>query len=203
MAVNTFASVYRCSYKFSSILQPYNSRQILLTAFFALWGLELAAYMFTRILIVKVDHRFDGVRESTVLFLVFWVFQAISIFTMGIPVIFVNSPSSMQKDLGMLDLIGTILFTFGFIVAAISDLTKFVYKLTKSTWCDVGLWSLSRHPNYFGEICLWWGMFLISVPVLEGGKWIAILSPILVTFIILFVTGIPYLESSNNTKYGQ
>lgn len=64
-----------------------------------------------------------------------------------------------------------------------------------------GLWKISRHPNYFGEILLWIGVFIISTSILQKGEWAAVLSPVFITTILLFLSGIPLLEKKADERY--
>ena len=65
-----------------------------------------------------------------------------------------------------------------------------------------GLWKWSRHPNYFGEMLVWWGVFMVSATTLVGSQWTSILSPLFTTFILLFLSGIPLLEKKADDRYG-
>lgn len=184
----------------------YNARQILLTVLVVLWGVRLATYLLVRIIKIGKDSRFDKIRENRLAFLVFWLFQILWVYTVSLPVIFVNSPVSLQADIGVLGIIGAIIFFIGLLLETVADFHKFIFKLNADNagkWCDVGLWKVTRHPNYLGEIVLWWGVFLISAEVLQGGKWVAVISPVFVGLILLFFTGIPPLEKSADTKHGK
>jgi len=95
------------------------------------------------------------------------------------------------------------LWFIGLSIETVADLQKFHYKERhRDRWCDIGLFRYSRHPNYFGEIILWWGIFLSCASMLQGWIWMSIIAPIFHTFSILFVTGIPLLERHNNEKFG-
>jgi steroid 5-alpha reductase family enzyme len=67
---------------------------------------------------------------------------------------------------------------------------------------ETGLWKYSRHPNYFGETLLWWGVFLYALPYLRGFLLLTIAGPLAITLLLLFVSGIPLLEKSADAKYG-
>nr|GMD82137.1 uncharacterized protein LOC109150249 isoform X2 [Ipomoea batatas] len=150
------------------------------------------------------DRRFDGKRDQLGRLAIFWTFQAIWVWTVSLPVTVVNA-SDNQPSLQARDIIGWIMWVFGIIVEVTADQQKLAFKNSpenRGKWCDVGVWKYSRHPNYFGEIVLWWGIFVASTPVLKGAEWLVVFSPVFITLLLLFVSGLPLLEESADKKYG-
>ncbi|KAG6627602.1 uncharacterized protein LOC122295930 isoform X1 [Carya illinoinensis] len=182
----------------------WNFRQVVLTLLVVIWGLRLALFLLMRILQWGEDRRFDEMRGNLGRLAIFWIFQAVWVWTVSLPVTVVNS-SNRNPSLQAEDIIGWIMWSVGFLVEAIADQQKLVFKNSpenRGKWCNVGQWQYSRHPNYFGEILLWWGIFVASTPVLEGAEWLVILGPIFLTLLLLFVSGIPMLEESADKKFG-
>ncbi|KAF8407658.1 hypothetical protein HHK36_006793 [Tetracentron sinense] len=150
------------------------------------------------------DRRFDEMRSNLGKLAVFWTFQAVWVWTVSLPVTVVNA-SDRDPSLHAADIIGWIMWSLGVTIEATADQQKLTFKNSpdsRGKWCNVGLWKLSRHPNYFGEIFLWWGIFVASTPVLEGTEWLVIIGPIFLTLLLLFVSGIPLLEESADKKFG-
>jgi len=107
--------------------------------------------------------------------------------------------------LSLFAIVGTLIwiFGFGFEVIADNQKSKFrAYSENKGKFIQNGLWSKSRHPNYFGEIVLWIGVAVIAMPVLRGWQWAAMISPIVVTFLLTRVSGVPMSEKSADEKWG-
>jgi steroid 5-alpha reductase family enzyme len=109
------------------------------------------------------------------------------------PVLLINKHAG--ASLGLLDLVGVAVWLLGFYFEAVGDaqLARFIKDpANKGKLMQNGLWAYTRHPNYFGEVTQWWGIWLIALFVPSG--WLAIIGPITITFLILKVSGIPMLE---------
>lgn len=166
-----------------------------------IWSIRLGWYLFSRILEWGEDNRFDHIRIKFWSFFGFWLMQILWVFTLSLPVIYFNS-LEINTDFienNTLALVGIFLFLIGFVIEGWADHTKYQHKKISEKWCEMGLWKLSRHPNYFGNILLWIGIFLFCY---SGGvpSW-TIIGLLWVCFLLLFVSGIPILEKSSNKKY--
>lgn len=182
----------------------WHFRQIVLTSLVVMWGIRLAIFLLLRILAWGEDKRFDDKRKNLLKFAAFWVVQAIWVWTVSLPVTVVNG-SNRNPNIRAVDIVGWILWAIGLSFEAVADQQKLNLKknsASKGRWCDVGVWYWSRHPNYFGEILLWWGIFISATPVLRKGQWGVIAGPIFITLLLLFVSGIPMLEESADKRHG-
>eukprot|EP00249_Psilotum_nudum_P020328 c27658_g1_i1 orf=104-964(+) len=178
-------------------------RQIVLTVLVVIWGLRLGIFLLVRILQWGKDHRFDHMHNNKLRYSMFWVLQAIWVWTVSLPVTIVNA-SNENPVVHSGDILGWILWVIGFVTESIADQQKMRFKSdpqNKGRWCDTGLWGWSRHPNYFGEILLWWGIFIAATPVLNGFQWAVVAGPVFTTLILLFASGIPILEASAGKCY--
>src|SRR3990167_10194564 len=163
------------------------------------WGIRLAGYLFLRILKTKKDVRFDKIRNDPVKFAKFWFLQAISIFIILLPaLVILNSDKTTNFSYLW---IGFMISAGGLTIETIADQQKFTFKNktpNKDRWIATGLWKYSRHPNYFGEILIWWGIYIIALPHLENWLYLTITGPLFITSLLLFVTGIPTLEKQGS-----
>lgn len=186
------------------IINPFKDLpKLLLLLTIAIWGIRLATYLFIRIKKMRKDKRFDGIRESFVKFASFWILQALSVWIILIPSSFVLSISK-ELEFNILQIIGLVIANIGILIESIADAQKFKFKSdekNKGKWIQTGLWKYSRHPNYFGELTVWWGIFLATLGYLNGLELFSIISPIYISILILFVSGIPTLEKKYDQRY--
>ena len=178
-----------------------HARQQLLLGLVTLWGLRLAVHIFIRKRSEEgEDSRYRQWRESWGKdfvwrsFLQIYLLQGTVIFLVALPVLLVIAQPG--GAIGWIDLCGALIWLFGFSFEAIGDFQLLRFKLRPDNQGKIiqsGLWRYTRHPNYFGEATLWWGIFLIALSAPYGA--IAIISPLLIDFLLLKVSGIPMLEA--------
>lgn len=188
---------YFLVYEYSSFFK------LLLVLLVVVWGLRLAAFLFIRILKTKKDNRFDGIREEPLKFASFWILQAISVFIILLPTTY-TLLLKQETSLSWFSYIGFVISILGIAIESISDTQKFVFKNipeNKTKWINTGLWKYSRHPNYLGEILMWVGVYIYVLPYLNDIALLTIVSPIYISILLLFVSGIPKLEKEYEKKY--
>ena len=181
-----------------------DARSILLWALVVIWATRLGTFLFRRIRKAGKDDRFDDIKPSFIRFLNVWTIQGLWVtFTMAAALIAITTTN--HKPLDIFAIIGFLVWVIGFSIEIISDAQKSRFNANpenKGKFIQTGLWSRSRHPNYFGEIVLWVGVAVIALPVLQGWQWIALISPIFVTLLLTRVSGIPLLEKKADQKWG-
>ena len=168
------------------------------------WAVRLGGYLFRRILRIKVDHRFDEMRDDPLRFARFWVLQAITVAIVMLPVSYFLD-SDHPPGFGAWMVAGAAVWLVGLVIETAADAQKSSFRAkpeNSGNFVDSGLWRYSRHPNYFGEMLVWWGLFVYTVPVLHGWAWAVVAGPVFITLLLLFVSGIPPLERSAREKYG-
>lgn len=180
--------------------------KLLITALVAIWGARLATHIGHRIARTKEeDHRYVEMRakwrgnlEANIYTRVFLA-QAVLATIIALPVIFVNTAS--QFDVPAFLIAGAIVWLVGFVFETVADLQLESHLVHhKGELMTKGLWKYSRHPNYFGEMTQWWGIGVMALSIEYG--WFSLIGPLLITFLLLFVSGVPLAEKSATKRPG-
>jgi len=185
------------------------TKQLIITGLVSIWGIRLALHIYFRSCGKSEDFRYAkmrkrwGKRASLKSFTHVFMFQGLLLLAIAYPIIMVNIYS--KSGFRIFYLIGISIWIVGFIfeVVADSQLHNFISKekTPDNPIMTSGLWKYSRHPNYFGETLVWWGIFFIILSIPNG--WLAVFSPVIITFFLLKVSGVPLLEKKyqNNPVY--
>ena len=187
------------------VLSPVrDGRSLILLAMILIWAIRLGAFLFRRIQKEGKDGRFDELKPSFIRFLMVWTLQGLWVtFTAAATLIAITS--SHRQPLGWVAGLGALIWAIGFGLEVIADNQKTRFKANpanKGKFINTGLWAKSRHPNYFGEIVLWLGVTIVTLPVLQGWQWVALTSPVFVIILITRVSGIPMLERRADERWG-
>ena len=177
----------------------YVERNLLVTLLITIWGGRLTYYIVRRNWGKPEDFRYAKWRKEwgswlvPRAFLQVFMLQGLLMLIIGYPIIVVNS--SPQPGLNFIDYLGLFIWITGFIFESVGDKQLAEFKkdpANKGHIIQSGLWKYTRHPNYFGEATMWWGIFLLTISVPLG--WSAVISPLTITLMLLYVSGVPMLE---------
>ena len=178
-------------------------RRILIASFILIWAARLGSFLFSRIKRDGGDSRFDKIKPSALLFFRTWMLQGLWVtVTAGAALAALSGGRSVP--LNIFDGVAIALWLSGFAIEVIADGQKRQFRQTQTsdTFIATGLWSLSRHPNYFGEIMLWAGIALLALPALASWQYVTLISPVFVYLLLARISGIPLLEHKADRRWG-
>jgi steroid 5-alpha reductase family enzyme len=181
-----------------------DARGWLLFGVVVVWAARLGTFLFRRIHDAGEDRRFREIKQSFPRFLLTWTLQGMWVmFSLAAALAAVTS--DFQVAFGPFAVIGLLVWLFGFGFEVVADRQKSIFKdnpENKGKFIQSGLWSWSRHPNYFGEIVLWMGVAIIALPVLRGWQYVSLISPVFITLLLTRISGVPMLEARADEKWG-
>ena len=181
-----------------------DSRSLLLLGLISIWAIRLGSFLFLRIRAAGEDRRFREIKKSFLRFLLTWTLQGLWV-TFSLAAALAAITSKLKLDLGVFALVGFVVWLFGFGIEVIADRQKSQFKAdlkNDDKFINVGLWSWSRHPNYFGEIMLWIGVAILAFPILQGWQWLTMISPLFIIVLLTRISGVPILEKRADEKWG-
>ena len=169
-----------------------------------IWAIRLGSFLFMRIHKAGEDRRFREIKTNFTRFFMTWTLQGMWV-SMCLLCVLTALSSNNGIILNNVFYFGLLIFIFGFIIEVIADNQKTVFRKdvnNKDKFITTGLWSYSRHPNYLGEILLWFGVAIMSFSSLQGLQYLTLISPIFVYILLVYISGIRMLENQGDKKWG-
>lgn len=177
------------------------TRQLVMALLVGIWGMRLAGYLAKRNIGHGEDWRYVAMRKKmgpkfpvVSLFTVFGL-QGVLMWSVSVPVMFANADAT--PPVGPIAIMGIMVWIVGFGFESVGDLQLARFKkdpANQGKVMDQGLWSLTRHPNYFGDALLWWGIAIVAAET--GSGILGFIGPVIMTFLLMRVSGVPILEKS-------
>jgi steroid 5-alpha reductase family enzyme len=181
-----------------------DARSVLLLAIIVVWAVRLGSFLFRRILAAGEDRRFRELKTSFARFLLTWTLQGLWV-SFSIAAALAAITSETKPPLGIFAVVGLLVWLVGFGIEVIADWQKSQFRAAPENagrFINTGLWSWSRHPNYFGEIVLWVGVAIIAFPSLSGWQLVTLISPVFIIILLTRISGVPMLEARADEKWG-
>ena len=169
-----------------------------------IWALRLGSFLFMRIHKAGEDRRFRLIKPNFTRFLMTWTLQGMWV-SMCLLCVLTALSSNNGIILNNIFFAGLFVFILGFSIEIIADHQKTIFRKdekNKDKFISTGLWAYSRHPNYFGEIMLWFGISVMSFSSLSGLQYLTLISPIFVYILLVYISGVNFLEDQGLKKWG-
>ena len=180
-----------------------NFGNLILVLLISIWTIRLGLFLFMRIHKAGEDKRFRTIKTSASQFFMTFTISGLWVTLCSMcALVAISSPEGLVMN--ALTYVGIILFIIGFGIEIVADNQKTAFRSiesNKDSFITSGLWSKSRHPNYFGEVLLWFAIAVISFSSLEGLQLITLISPIFTYILLVYVSGVRMLEDMNDKKW--
>jgi len=187
-----------------SLSPDLDTRAALAAAMVAIWAVRLGSFLFLRIRRQGRDGRFDTIKTDPLRFFATWTVQGLWVLLTAAAALAIVT-TDQRQELGWIGYTGVFVWLAGFSIEVVADRQKSVFRREPANggrFISSGLWAWSRHPNYFGEITLWTGIAIMSLPVLSGWQWVVLVSPVFVTLLLTRLSGVPMLEARADRRWG-
>ena len=180
-----------------------NFGNLILALLISIWTIRLGLFLFMRIHKAGEDKRFRTIKTSASQFFMTFTISGLWVTLCSMcALVAISSPEGLVMN--ALTYVGIILFIIGFGIEIVADNQKTAFRsieANKDSFITSGLWSKSRHPNYFGEVLLWFAIAVISFSSLEGLQLITLISPVFTYILLVYVSGVRMLEDMNDKKW--
>ena len=200
----TYTSVFAyCMYL--ATLGTINWGSVIISILVIIWAGRLGTFLFTRIAKDGEDKRFRTIKPDIAQFFMTWTLQG-----MWVSVCSLCAITAIASDTGIIlnniFYIGLLMFVGGFAIEIVADQQKSAFRAipeNRNKFITSGLWSKSRHPNYFGEITLWTGVAVMSFSSLSGIEYLTLISPVFTYLLLVKISGVRMLEGRGQKTWGQ
>ena len=200
----TYTSVFAyCMYL--ATLGTINWGSVIISILVIIWAVRLGTFLFTRIAKDGEDKRFRTIKPDMAQFFMTWTLQGMCVSVCSLCAI-----TAIASDTGIIlnniFYIGLLMFVGGFAIEIVADQQKSAFRAipeNRNKFITSGLWSKSRHPNYFGEITLWTGVAVMSFSSLSGAEYLTLISPVFTYLLLVKISGVRMLEGRGQKTWGQ
>ena len=195
-----FAAIYVYFQSYGMFL----SLSLFISLAILIWTFRLGSFLLKRVMDAGEDKRFRTIKTNPTQF--FMTFNLSALWVVICSLCALTAVSNGVLEVKPIFYIGLLVFIIGFLIEVIADNQKTAFRAVPenaNSFITTGLWSVSRHPNYFGEVTLWLGIAIMSLPYLEGVQYWTLISPVFSFVLIYFVSGVRMLEARANVKWGE